>query len=195
LTLRTLHIPPFDLTIEAPPDADALVHRAQSEGNIEHGYWAHLWPSALTLAHFIARTNLIAPGMRILEIGCGLGLVGLMAAKRGAVVTLTDYSDEALAAARRNAELNHLTISTARFDWNDPPDSAWKPDLLLGADVLYSPYAHEPIAQLITQLDCTAILGYPSRPATATAIGVFEHHGLRVWDTPTESGRVMMVRG
>lgn len=185
----------IEVVFESPPDADALVHRAESAGNIEHGYWAHLWPSALTMARFIARTNLIAPGTRVLEIGCGLGLVGLVAAKRGAAVTLTDYSDEALAAARRNAELNQLAVSTARFDWQDPPDPAWQPDLLLGADVLYSPYAHEPIARLIKQLDCTAILGYPSRPATAGAIGVFEHHGLRVWDTPTESGRVMMVQG
>lgn len=192
--MERLRFGEIELLVESPAEADALVRRAEAEGDAERGYWAHVWPSARMLAEFIARTALVGVGTRILEIGCGVGLVGLVAAKRGGIVTLTDYSGDAIAMAERNAALNGVTITAARFDWNDAPDAAWRPDVLLGADVLYFAESHGPIAALVRRLGCLAILGYPNRPGTAGAIGVFERAGLRVWDAAAGSGRILLAQ-
>ncbi|GIW39699.1 MAG: hypothetical protein KatS3mg076_0276 [Candidatus Binatia bacterium] len=68
----------------------------------EPPYWVHLWPGEKVLAR-----RLLAcggwPGERVLELGCGLGLAGLVAARLGSRVTLVDRVHEALAFARESA--------------------------------------------------------------------------------------------
>ena len=39
-------------------------------------YWAKIWPAAPLLAEALIRSEL-APGPRMLELGCGSGLVGI----------------------------------------------------------------------------------------------------------------------
>ncbi len=194
--MQRLRFGAIEVVIEALPsgEADALVREAALAGDAERGYWAHLWPTSMTLAAYVARSAFIGVGVRVVEIGCGVGLVGIVAARRGAEVILTDYSEEAVAAAARNATINGVSVTTARFDWRDKPDPKWQPDVLLGADVLYFKESHEPIARLIARLGCLAILGHPNRPATSDAIAVFEHAGLRVWDAATDSGRVLFAQ-
>ncbi|MCG6927283.1 MAG: methyltransferase domain-containing protein [Acidobacteria bacterium] len=45
--------------------------------------------------------DLVEPGMRVLEIGCGTGALTVLAARRGAEVVAFDVSDPMLAMARR----------------------------------------------------------------------------------------------
>ena len=48
-----------------------------------------VWPSSLMLADIIDVQSLV--GLRVLEMGCGLGLASLVAARRGANITASDY--------------------------------------------------------------------------------------------------------
>ena len=57
-------------------------------------YWAELWPSGLALARHVAAREL--RGLRVLELGCGLGLPALAAALRGADVLATDWAEDAI---------------------------------------------------------------------------------------------------
>ena len=65
-----------------------------------------LWPAATLLANYIAAKPSILTGRCCaLELGAGLGLVGLLAAQRCPVV-LTDHNDVILKVLGRNADLN-----------------------------------------------------------------------------------------
>ena len=102
-------------------------------------YWAELWPAAIALSEHLAQHHLIQPGTSVTEIGCGLGLSGIIAGKLGASVTLTDYLEEALAFAKRNWALNFDAETKAQFaqmDWREP-NPALAADVVLASDVCY----------------------------------------------------------
>lgn len=183
-----------EFTLIAPERPDELVRAAEQSGSDDRGYWAHLWPSAVTLAEWVTTTSLLAPGSRVLEIGCGLGLVSLAAAARGCDVTATDVNAEALELLARSAAGNRLSVRTARLDWRDPPPSDLEAEMLLGADVLYDPRDHAPIARLIARMNCPACLTDPMRANSVGFESAAEAEGLRVWQTRSDSGRLLLVQ-
>lgn len=62
----------------------------------------------------------VRPGERVLEIGSGLGLAAVCAARDGARVVATDVVAEAVAAIRANAVLNHLEVDARLGDCYAP---------------------------------------------------------------------------
>ncbi len=100
-------------------------------------YWAEIWPASLAMCNFLNRQAILGKGQKVLELGCGLGLVGMVAARQGADVLLTDYQPDAL----RFAELNWLlnigeAPATHLMDWRNP-DLSGKFDIILASDVAY----------------------------------------------------------
>ncbi|MBK8847257.1 MAG: methyltransferase [Bacteroidetes bacterium] len=53
---------------------------------------------------------------RILELGCGSGLISCVLAKKGGIVTATDISKTALANTIENAQRNHVVIEAKYSD-------------------------------------------------------------------------------
>ncbi|MCL5408244.1 MAG: methyltransferase [Candidatus Thermoplasmatota archaeon] len=53
---------------------------------------------------------------KIIEIGCGTGIVGLSYAEAGANVTLVDTSEKAVKCASRNATINRISANVVRTD-------------------------------------------------------------------------------
>ena len=66
------------------------------------------------LAHAVGHE--VKPGDRFLEVGCGAGLVSMVAAKRGAAVTATDLNPEAVRLAQENARENGLGVDVRKAD-------------------------------------------------------------------------------
>jgi predicted nicotinamide N-methyase len=100
-------------------------------------YWADLWASSIALAQHIIKSGKITKDTHVLEIGCGLGLPGIVAGKLGAKVTMTDYLKAPLEFARHNWELNNK--SKAKFellDWRKAPGT-FAADVVLASDVAY----------------------------------------------------------
>jgi predicted nicotinamide N-methyase len=90
-------------------------------------------------------------GRRVLELGCGLGLPAIAAAHAGAVVLATDWAEDALAFAARNAARNGVRVQTALLAWDRPETLASRQfDIVLGADLLYE---QRNAAPLLTLLD------------------------------------------
>lgn len=180
--------------IEGPADPDGAVRRAERAGSVRVPHWGHLWPMSLAMARWVRTSLLVAPGGRVTEVGCGLGLVGIVAAARRASVTMTDIEDDALEWSAHNARLNGVEVVVERFDWNDPPGWIPGPDLLLASDVLYEPGSHEAIATLIERAGCPAVLADPLRANSSGAESVFASRGLRCTTTLVPGGRIMLVR-
>lgn len=69
---------------------------------------------------FFCRHLAVAPGQRVLEIGAGLGLAAVLAARAGARVVATDIVPEAVEAIRVNAALNGVTVDARAGDCYAP---------------------------------------------------------------------------
>ena len=69
---------------------------------------------------FFCRHLAVSPGERVLEIGAGLGLAAVLAAKAGARVVATDVVPQAVEAIRANAALNGVTIDARAGDCYAP---------------------------------------------------------------------------
>jgi len=103
-------------------------------------YGIVLWPAAIALAHEIAARSV--RGMRVLELGAGTGLPGIVAASFGANVVQTDRQEVALFVSKQNAERNGITtIEHRAADWTAWDDRE-RYDMILGSDVLYADTLH-----------------------------------------------------
>jgi release factor glutamine methyltransferase len=69
---------------------------------------------------FFCRHLAVAPGERLLEIGGGLGLAAVLAAKAGARVVATDIVPQAVEAIRINAALNGVIVDARVGDCYAP---------------------------------------------------------------------------
>ena len=154
----------MQVEILRPPSADELIDEAAFDAEEFLPYWAELWPSGLALAQHVAAREL--RGLRVVELGCGLGLPSLAAALRGADVLATDWAEDAIDLLRGNAQRNGVLLRVARVRWSEPEPllraAPW--DLVLGADLLYEARNAEQLAELLPQLGGELLLAEPGRP-------------------------------
>jgi len=78
-------------------------------------YWAHAWESSVALAREIAASE--RPGQRLLDLGCGVGVVGMIAAPRGVETVLGDIAQPGLLFARLNVWPWRARATVRRIDW------------------------------------------------------------------------------
>jgi predicted nicotinamide N-methyase len=140
--------------VRHPRDGLELLDEEAFEREQFMPYWADLWPSAVALADVVARRP--PAGKTVLELGCGIALPGIVAARGGAGdVLLSDWSPDAIAFAQDNAERNGVHVRTAIRSWADPGplavDGGW--DLVLASDVLYE---ERNVLPLLAALDVLA---------------------------------------
>lgn len=137
LVEEVVGLPGGDLRVLRPGDAESLLTDEAFEHEELLPYWAELWSSSLALARILAVRPLT--GVRTLELGCGLGLAAVAAARSGARVTATDWSSPAIELTARNAEANGVELEAERCSWQTPdPLVARAPwPLVLASDVLY----------------------------------------------------------
>ena len=138
VTVQRVRVPGGDVFLVRPVDWEELRHAEGGAGR-PVPYWATPWPSGAVLAGALADDPPPA-GASVLELGCGLGLPSIVAARAGADVLATDGSEDAVAFAAHSLALNELEGEVAQVDWAEQGDALaargpW--DLVLAADVLY----------------------------------------------------------
>lgn len=67
-------------------------------------------------SRFFCRHLVVRPGERVLELGAGLGLAAVLAARAGALVVATDVVPAAVDAVRANAALNGVSVDARLGD-------------------------------------------------------------------------------
>ena len=129
-------------------------------------YWAELWDSGGGVADFLVhRFPTELTGRPVLDLGCGQGLLGCVAARLGARVTFADLEAPALLFAQYNAAPLGSTVAR-RTNWQTDRLGR-RFDLIVGADILYdrTQWAHlEPFWRAHLTATGTVLLGEPGRP-------------------------------
>jgi predicted nicotinamide N-methyase len=172
----------MEVIIEAPRDFEVLLdyyareHPADTDLIPYHGA---LWPSALALAECIVARFPALVGLRAIELGCGLGLPSILAAKLGARVTANDFHPANEEYLRRNAAMNGVSIEYLPWSW-DGPFEAEEFDLVLASDVVYEKKSLAALASLAARLCAPAgriILTDPGRDNLQDAVEKIEAKG------------------
>src|SRR5215208_826490 len=171
---------PTALSLLRPRDAEALLDEDAFAENEFLPYWAELWPAGLALARALPQR---LDGVRVVELGCGLGVPSLVAAARSAQVTATDWAVEAVDLLRVNATRNRLHVEARVADWRDIEGDF---DLALAADVLYEQRNVEPLLTALPRLAAEALVALAGRP--------YEAEFLRRVDAEPVAERVVRIR-
>ena len=112
-------------------------------------YWAEVWPASVLLGRHILRNADRLKGRTCLDVGCGLGLTGMIAASVGAHVLAFDYEWPAVFFARRNAALNKVSQALwTVMDWREPAVKAGAFEFIWAGDVLYEKRFFTPLVNL-----------------------------------------------
>ena len=126
-----------------PADWDLLCERGGASP-----FWAIVWPSGKALTEAVVAAPERFAGRRVLELGCGLGVPSVAAARAGADVLATDASPEAVVFARLNLAAEGSGGDAAVLDVaGEPPAERF--DLVMTADLLYDRRNVEPLLALV----------------------------------------------
>jgi len=162
---QSVELPSGELRLLQPAEAAELPDDGAVEWAPIAPYWAVLWRSGVALARELDGEPL--RGLRVVELGCGLGVPSIAAARAGATVLATDQSPEAVELVARSARANGVPVETAVADWGSPAELLQRApfDLALAADVLYERGAVARLLSLLPRLAPGALLADPGRPA------------------------------
>jgi predicted nicotinamide N-methyase len=203
------HVASIDLTVAGTlykifrvSDTNALLETIDPE-TFSHDerlpYWADLWASAIVLAEWCIQSGAVR-GKNVLELGCGLGLAGIAAARGGAKVVMTDYEEDALQFARFNALTNvpEFVPTFTLMDWR-APEHGERYDFLLGSDIMYEQRHFLPLLDAFHTLllpGGTVVLTDPDRAASQSFFALARAQGYSVRSSQSSivyAGRAMSV--
>lgn len=184
------------LTLEVIADLDealdALCAELEARGQTRDAasfdlfpYFGVVWPSARALAEELAARGDLA-GRRILELGCGLAVPSIAAAKLGAQVVANDFHPEVPAFLSANLAHNQVTVEYLGHDWRRSPLEVGEFPLVIGSDLLYDASHAEPLARTLahhTAPDGTILLTDPGRPHLAACVSELGRLGFTAKDT------------
>ncbi|KAK0459640.1 putative methyltransferase-domain-containing protein [Desarmillaria tabescens] len=136
---------------------------AQSDDGTSNG--TALWLGAQVLSVYLAQVvhpRLFRPGMRVIELGSGIGLSALVLSSLGWAVVATDLPTITTTILPRNISTNvpllSGEISIRQLDWTVQPDQWHDPlitssfDLIITADTVYTPHLVQPLLRTLHAL-------------------------------------------
>jgi predicted nicotinamide N-methyase len=122
------------LTLFTPVSIDRFIDPNAPMQNFP--LWTKIWKASILLASYLASMPPI-PMKTMLEIGSGLGMVGIAASKAGHLITMSERDPDALNFARANALANGCPeLAIEKLDWHAPQlDRRF--DYIVGSETVY----------------------------------------------------------
>jgi predicted nicotinamide N-methyase len=127
-----------------------VIRSLGQEGYTPSLYGTRVWQSTFWLMDYLADHPIASDG-RVMEIGCGWGLLGIYCAKVfNARVLLTDADDQVFPYAMAHARLNGVSVQTEQVRFDGIADSRLEVcNVLLGADICFWPELGSQLRRLI----------------------------------------------
>ena len=100
------------------------------------------WPSAPLLSQYLLHKQHNIRNKHVLEISAGTALPGIVAAKLGARVTLSDYAEKCRENCMKSVIANGVDITYIPLTWGKvTPELATLPhvDVIIASDCFYDP--------------------------------------------------------
>ncbi|RZA22694.1 MAG: hypothetical protein EOP10_14740 [Proteobacteria bacterium] len=130
----------FQLTSFKDVYSEFSQHYDEGDGFEEPPLYGILWPSAEGLAWSLWQNHSEAlKGARVLEIGCGLALPSLLAARLGADVLAMDNHTNFPKVLSENMTANGVACQASVGSFADPKLNLGEFDWIIGSDILYEP--------------------------------------------------------
>jgi predicted nicotinamide N-methyase len=133
LVKRAIQAYGITLLLSSHPDVRRLkrLHQTSIHGN-------KLWSSSWVLMDFLRRQK-VPPGLRIIDAGCGWGLLGIYCAKKlGAAVTSVDSDAEVFPYLDLHAKINKVKITPMKRGLGGLTVGDLRGfDVLVGADICF----------------------------------------------------------
>jgi predicted nicotinamide N-methyase len=194
----------FGLTILAPshPEVRRLQHAAGQPAL--HGH--KVWPTSWVLIDYLHQHG-VPSRARVLELGCGWGLVGIYCAKMfHAQVTGLDADAAVFPYLQLHAQRNGVHLATRHGTFADlTPHELAAFDLIVGADICFWEELVDPLYQLVrhgvTVGVAKILVADPGRPPFDELCAQCLDQGeaaVLAWTMTTpvrESGRILRVTG
>ncbi len=143
-------------------DGLAQFKQAQKEG------WATFGPlEALTTptAARLVRHARVKPGMRVLDVGCGTGVVAITAARQGAHVAAVDLTPPLLERARENARIAGVEIDFREADVEELPFQNAQFDVVLSQFAhMFAPRPEVAIGEMLRVLKPGGTIAFSTWP-------------------------------
>ena len=159
--------------------AESFQTTERARGRQALPFGSSLWPAALVLADVLVRSPEYVAHKRVLELGCGLGLGAIVAAKLSAKVLATDNHPDMSEMFQHNARINQVDIDYRAYDWKDEASPGLF-DVVIASDVLYEPAACALLADAIHRTLAPgglAIVTDPGRPHVPRFVKKVIHRG------------------
>ncbi len=105
-----------------------------------------VWDGSIVLSRFLEHNQALVHGKRVLELGCGVGLVSVVCAALGAASVCATDMDAVLPLVRTNVALNraHLqcAVDVQQLMWGETDKALNAPtyDVVVGADLISNLY-------------------------------------------------------
>lgn len=152
---ETIKISDHSLQILQIADMEAYIDHLEAVSSDQKGvelpFWAKIWPTSILLSYYIQKLPQSTPGP-LLEIGAGVGVCGLFAAKHGFEVTISDNNEDALLFSQINILKNDLSSKArvALLDFTRDVLPTRFP-YIFGSEVLYQEASYQLLVNFLNR--------------------------------------------
>ena len=176
------------------PKALSIKIKEQTLFKADGGEGLHLWEASVVLSRYSLKHSSLLQNKKIIELGCGCGLLGISILKEIPIknYTFSDYNTSVLNNLKDNLKLNGISLNDKKIeikelDWkNYGQMESNEYDIIIGTELIYKGGAILELAKVINKILKPGGKCYISMPKersmTKTFLEYIENEGLK-WNS------------